>query len=58
MVKQLESFGEQSKYVEKILIELTNVVGREHKYSRTRSIDDLKREIGLGHNEIKDFFIR
>jgi HEAT repeat protein len=51
--KQLESFGEERKDAENILIELTNTFGNELPRSRARSIEDLTIELGIETDELK-----
>jgi len=54
LFKQIDQFGDQRQYVEKILMELTSAVKCENSRLRTRDIDDLIREVDLEPEELDD----
>ncbi len=58
LFKQIEQFGDQSQYVEKILVELTSVSGFENNRSTIKNVDDLSRVIGLESKKLEDILYK
>ncbi|MFC1712874.1 HEAT repeat domain-containing protein [Candidatus Poribacteria bacterium] len=56
LFNQLESFGDRREDVERILVELTSVAGLEGRKARTRSLDNLERDLGMAREDLEELF--
>jgi len=58
LFNQLKSFGDRRGDVERILVELTSISGPEGRKARTRSVEDLERDLRMSRADLTNLLHR